>query len=51
MLDMNGVDGGARGCLSIGANWGGGSGEDNVEANSKIVISRYWWQINLELVW
>ena len=41
MLDINGVDGAARGCLSIGANWGGGGGEDNVKANSKIVIIRY----------
>ena len=41
MLDINGVDGGAWGCLSIGANWGGGGGEDSVEANSKIAIIRY----------
>ena len=49
MLDINGVDGAAWGCLSIRANWGGDGGEDNVEANSKIVIIRYWWQINLKI--
>ena len=49
MLNINGVDVGAWGCLSIRANWGGGSGKDNVEVDSKIVISRYWWQINLRI--
>ena len=49
MLDINGVDGAAWGCLSIRANQGGGSGKDNVKVNSKIVIIRYWWQINLRI--